>query len=797
MRRPRLRLPTHSQSIRKQVVGGIHTPHTASCSSRAACCWLDSPTLTFDRLTDCCFLLHRDAYRYSHSLKQLDQASLAAFRQHLMDEHNSKLQRKTKQDKPTSSLNSRAVRDNGHTKRVYSIDTLSDLLGGELMSGLLPTSSVTVKKERDEEGKTEQDDWNNEEESERRAADKDERKDASDPFVTPSIPRHRPALAQTAASSTSSATPSSSFSSLLPSTPSLFPSHPGTSLLFSPAPTSPSTELSAPKSAYASRTSPGELLLTYNSSLAPATAADVAEYSKSTRPIDIEPLYSLGEMQDMEDKRLFRYMYPKPDEVREAMLERMDAMERALTESKAYRDTVRKMKEEAGGAKVEAPAGSKSEMAEEAKEERKEGKMEVDESAEEKQAADKDADVKPSVAALAAEFDELEMDDIGLSSTTARSQNSLIVLGRIAIDVNSDDTRLTLSSVALEGNFSLSRCHRINLRLGALPSYSLFPGQIVLAKGVNAHGTAMVVEEFIASAPPLRLSLSSSEVQRYNSHSAGPLVIVAAAGPFTSSDDMTFAPLADLVARVTELMADVLILQGPFIELTHSHVLTGKVGMQETFDEFWPSLLSALPSHTRVIVQPSTKEALHVPIFPQPPFTFSHPKHVHCVANPATVRINDVTVGLTTCDVLTHLLSSASSLTKNIRDKKLVHLATQLIHQQSYYPLFPSPSTDEPVDYTHALRLAMPVRPDLLLLPSSLGRYMGVEEGRTDEMEGGGSVVVNGGMLCRGSGGGTYVVVTVHAKSEEEMARGEGADEEGRVTSHLVAQRTRVDCYRI
>ena len=736
-----------------------------------------------------------DAYRYSHNLKQLDQSSLTSLRQHLMDEHNTKLRRTAaKQDRAAStSLNSRAVRDNGQTKRVYSIDTLSDLLGGEL-AALLPADSVTVKKETmDEDGLTEEDGWSGEVDSARKAADKEERKDVSDPFVTPSIPRHRPALPQAAASSTSSTTPSS-LSSLFPSTPTPFLST-SSSLLFSPVPSTPSTELSAPKSAYTSRTNPSELLLTYNSQLAPATAADVTEYNKSTRPVDIEVLYSVGELQDMEDKRPFRYMYPKAEDIREVMLERMEGMERALTESKAYRETVRKMKEEAGGAKVEGAVATTdtSEEKQEEKEEAKDGTMEVDESADEKHVADKEADVKPSVAALVAEFDGLEMDDIGLSSTSARSQHSLIVLGRIAIDANSDDTRLTVSSVALEGNFTLSRCHRINLRLGALPSYSLFPGQMVLAKGVNAHGTAMVVEEFITSAPPPRLSLSPSAVQQYNAHTAGPLVIVAAAGPFTSGEDMTFAPLADLIARVTELMADVLILQGPFIELTHPHVLSGKVGMQETFDEFWPTLFTALPSHTRVVIQPSTKEALHVPVFPQPPFTFSHPKHVHCVANPTTVRINDVTVGLTTCDVLTHMLSSVSSLTKNIRDKKLVHLATQLVHQQSFYPLFPSPSTDEAVDYTHALRFSMPVRPDLLLLPSALGRYMGVEEGRGEEAEG--SVVVNGGVLCRGSSGGTYVVVTVHAKSEDEMAR--DGEDEGRVRSHLVAQRTRVDCYRI
>ena len=184
------------------------------------------------------------------------------------------------------------------------------------------------------------------------------------------------------------------------------------------------------------------------------------------------------------------------------------------------------------------------------------------------------------------DFDLSDWDDVGLSSTSARSQQSVIVAGRICIDANSDDTKLTLSSVSLEGSLPLSGCHRVNLRLGTLPSYSLFPGQMVLAKGVNAHGTAMVVEELLTSGPAPRLSLSPSEVSRYNS-SITPLVIVAAAGPFTTTDDLHYHPLSDLIRRTNELRADVLILQGPFIDISHPLIANGSTSIQGITADFW------------------------------------------------------------------------------------------------------------------------------------------------------------------------------------------------------------------
>jgi hypothetical protein len=557
-----------------------------------------------------------DAFKYSNHLKVLDGPSLTRFQQRLTEDREGAARRRVKleESRKMDTVNGSGYVVNGGSKRIY---THRDLLDDEgLLSGLIGPLVPRVKREEamdlsgdgDEEGEEGEDGW--------RRSEKEERNE-SDVFTTPAVPRHRSALPPSTASpssflssTSSSSSPSSSLSPLVPLTPSTTSS----SLLFTPIPSTPSTV----SSAYQSRANPSSIAVTFNAALAPASAPSPSdEEDRSARPIDVEALLSVGELSDLEAGVPFRFMYAKEEDVKDGLGERLELMQGALIQGRAYQRLAEAVKKEAGGAlKVEGrvkpeeeekkePAMVETSMVD-GKEEKKESPLPIK--------VDPDFDLTD------------DFDDVGLSSTSARSQQSVIVAGRICIDANSDDSKLTLSSVSLEGSLALSGCHRINLRLGTLSSYSLFPGQIVLAKGVNAHGTAMVVEELLTSAPPPRLSLSTSEVSRYNS-SLSPLVIAAAAGPFTTNEDLRYQPLSDLIQRVNELRVDVLILQGPFVDIQHPQVVDGSASVVDLFADFWPELFSSLNPHTRLVVQPSTREALHVPIFPQPPMDLPHPRH--------------------------------------------------------------------------------------------------------------------------------------------------------------------------
>lgn len=68
-----------------------------------------------------------------------------------------------------------------------------------------------------------------------------------------------------------------------------------------------------------------------------------------------------------------------------------------------------------------------------------------------------------------------------------------------------------------------------------------------------------------------------------------PLQIVAAAGPFTVSDNLLYEPLDDLIKYVIQHKPHVLILIGPLVDITHQNVIEGFI--TDPFDVFFENLV--------------------------------------------------------------------------------------------------------------------------------------------------------------------------------------------------------------
>ena len=69
---------------------------------------------------------------------------------------------------------------------------------------------------------------------------------------------------------------------------------------------------------------------------------------------------------------------------------------------------------------------------------------------------------------------------------------------------------------------------------------------------------------------------------------AGPrgLSLVAAAGPFTTAEDLAYGPLKALLQHCQQQQPDVLLLMGPFVDADHPKIQDGQ--LQQTFSElFW------------------------------------------------------------------------------------------------------------------------------------------------------------------------------------------------------------------
>lgn len=60
-------------------------------------------------------------------------------------------------------------------------------------------------------------------------------------------------------------------------------------------------------------------------------------------------------------------------------------------------------------------------------------------------------------------------------------------------------------------------------------------------------------------------------------------------------------------------------------------------------------------------------DAHHIPIYPQPPYNIPENSplaaadRLLCVSNPSTLRINEVTIGISSLDIIAHLASKECS----------------------------------------------------------------------------------------------------------------------------------------
>mmetsp|Transcript_38557 Transcript_38557/g.115710 ORF Transcript_38557/g.115710 Transcript_38557/m.115710 type:complete len:512 (-) Transcript_38557:165-1700(-) len=448
-------------------------------------------------------------------------------------------------------------------------------------------------------------------------------------------------------------------------------------------------------------------------------------------------------------------------------------------------------------------------------------------------------------------------------------QTKVCCVGRICNEAHSG--RLNRTSLVLEGSRHHSRGSRVPLEVEPLTSggasYSLFPGQIVAVEGVNSSGFKMVARRVCEGcAPPPPAPVSSRELLEYHhgdAHQGGkPLRMMAASGPYTSSDNLDYDPLNDLLAKVREENPDVVFLTGPFVDLRQPLVKNGDVSLglegegsdggaggrmfvthetlfvekvARTLEELYEGMVEdgeGRELRTQFVLVPSLDDANADFVYPQPPMADRLPnggkelnlpgaegitygtlglqhietaglpegiskrdlkKRIHLVPNPCTLRINELTIGVTSTDVLLHM--SQDEANANLEPgSRMTRLAQHLVQQRSYYPLFPPPAPGPGIsppnlDLKRMDGYSMPVQPDVLLVPSRLAAFARPVLGRT--------VAINPGLLSRGTTGGTYAVMDVHPARRETLE--ESADANGGVEAEQrgVQDRIRVEVKRI
>lgn len=94
---------------------------------------------------------------------------------------------------------------------------------------------------------------------------------------------------------------------------------------------------------------------------------------------------------------------------------------------------------------------------------------------------------------------------------------------------------------------------------------------------------------------------------------------------------------------------------------------------------------------TRILLAPSTRDAHALPVFPQPPMRAppggggaAAAAGITWLSNPASFRLNEVTFGLVTSDVLKHLASQEAQ--RGPAPDRMAALAGHLLAQRRLSP---------------------------------------------------------------------------------------------------------------
>ncbi|KAJ8758864.1 hypothetical protein K2173_002643 [Erythroxylum novogranatense] len=221
-----------------------------------------------------------------------------------------------------------------------------------------------------------------------------------------------------------------------------------------------------------------------------------------------------------------------------------------------------------------------------------------------------------------------------LVDPTVASQRNVFAVGMICCD---GEGRLNEKSIILQSSVEHSGGQQVRLDLHQLDQCSIFPGQIVGIEGHNPSGHCLIASKLVDCVPlsasadagphPAKKRALDQQIQSDDlSEKQEVLSILIASGPFTTTDNLLFEPLTELLAYANRKPPQVIILLGPFIDSEHPEIKKGTV--DKSFDEiFYSEILNKLQDYVeyigsaaRVILLPSVRDANHDFVFPQPAF---------------------------------------------------------------------------------------------------------------------------------------------------------------------------------
>lgn len=361
-------------------------------------------------------------------------------------------------------------------------------------------------------------------------------------------------------------------------------------------------------------------------------------------------------------------------------------------------------------------------------------------------------------------FYEIVANHYKLSSTdfadpTIQSQSEVFAVGRVVPDSAMTEGFPNINAIALETSRNHGIGRRIRLDLSSINEASLFLGQIVAVRGKNATGEYFKVEKLLSMPYPDSPVSTSEEIQEIQSSMDNtPMKVIITSGPYTSDDAIDYEILSNFVDRLnTEIKPHVVVMFGPFLDVTHPLVEQGKIPvfpglksqprtLDEVIQKVLVPILRKINPMIQVVLVPSTRDAFskHA-AFPQDSFdrkAMQLPKNFKCFTNPSTFQLNEVFVGCSNVDIYKDMKEITKGGTTSMRNR-FDRVTEHILQQRRYYPVFPGGTRKQIVGkdrngkniYEHISGADLDVPylpltefvggfvPDILVLPSELQHF--------------------------------------------------------------------------
>ncbi|KXJ71173.1 hypothetical protein RP20_CCG021295 [Aedes albopictus] len=324
------------------------------------------------------------------------------------------------------------------------------------------------------------------------------------------------------------------------------------------------------------------------------------------------------------------------------------------------------------------------------------------------------------------------------------SSEVINVMGRIVVHPERKNDNLAIV------DFDEMTLRYMKLDFSKLKTWSVFPGETVVLEGVNQRGNAFEVQK-VHFEGTLQLPKAPTKL-------GSELNMVIASGPYTDKDDLLYEKLSDLLAYCKNNSPDVLILTGPFGDVTNSLFSTIAETYEEYFEKIITNIMSSVSPNTEVLIVSHHDDLMSMFVYPSFPYEInSKHQNLRFLPDPCVIAINGLQIGITTADVIKDL--SEAEVSGDPKGDKIKRAFNYMFHHKTFYPLHPPPET-LPLDLDLLNSFGGLSRvPNMMICPGDLKCYIRDVHG---------CVCINPGRLSdQSSGEGTFARVVVKQPESE------------------------------